>query len=558
MVTIPKTQHAVQLVGPDKLVFNQSKQVFRPGPYQFLAKVEVVGLCFSDLKLLKQFSTHVRKTETLSGIDQDILKNMPSYAPGEKPTVPGHETVLRILEVGANVKNIKLGGRYLLQTDYRWLKNQTANASFGYNIEGALQEYVILDERVTTSPEGESMLLPASEDFSSSSIALAEPWACVEDAYVSTERQKITTNGQMLIVADKEPDINALKKLFSDYGKPAQIKWLSKSNPTKDLGVPVTKINNISEVAELSCDDILYFGCDVKTVESLFPKIKNKGMLNIILCGGKHGTDVDTPVGRAHYGGIRIIGTTGSDPSESMKNIPPTDEIRPNDKINVVGAGGPMGMMHVIRNICQGVKGVTVYAGDVDDERLGVLYKIAAPIAAKNNVKLKTYNAVKEKLTELFDYSAIMAPVPALVASAIKSSAKGGLINIFAGIPATVSGKMDLDTYIQNRLFLIGTSGSTLEDMKTVLEKVQTRRLDTDVSVGAVCGLNAAVEGIRAVENRTISGKILVYPDCKGLELTKLEDLKQKYPKVAKKLKDGLWNKDAEQALLKEFKAEKH
>ncbi|MHC4124349.1 MAG: alcohol dehydrogenase catalytic domain-containing protein, partial [Planctomycetota bacterium] len=545
--------HAVQLIGPDKLIFNDSKEVFRPGPYQFLAKVEAVGLCFSDLKLLKQFSTHVRKTETLSGIDLNILNNMPSYAPGDKPTVPGHETVVRIVEVGTEVKNIKPGGRYLVQTDYRWLKNETANASFGYNIEGALQEYILLDERVVTSPKGESMFLPASENLSASAIALAEPWACVEDAYVSTERQRLTSNSQMLITADVEFDDNVLANLFNNYGKPAQITWISKSPPPRGLNAPINTADDISQIPDTSFDDILYFGYNAKKVESLFPKIRNKGMINIILGGGKFNTDINMPVGRTHYGGIRVIGTTGSDPSESMKTIPPTDEIRPNDRINVVGAGGPMGTMHTIRNICQGVKAVTVFAGDVDDERLAVLSKIASPLAEKNKVTFKTYNPTKEKVAESFDYTAIMAPVPALVASAIKSTAKSGVINIFAGIPATVSGQIDLDTYIEKQLFLIGTSGSTLNDMKTVLAKVDSGRLDTDISVGAVCGLNAAVEGIRAVENRSISGKILVYPVCKGLEITKLEDMKTKLPNVAKHLKKGLWNKNAEDALLKEF-----
>ncbi|MHC4310047.1 MAG: alcohol dehydrogenase catalytic domain-containing protein, partial [Planctomycetota bacterium] len=92
MADLPETQYAVQLVGPDELVLNKSKDVFRPGTHQILCRVEVVGLCFSDLKLLKQFSSHVRKSELVAGIDTEILKEIPSYVPGQKPTVPGHET----------------------------------------------------------------------------------------------------------------------------------------------------------------------------------------------------------------------------------------------------------------------------------------------------------------------------------------------------------------------------------------------------------------------------------------------------------------------------------
>ncbi|MHC4105906.1 MAG: alcohol dehydrogenase catalytic domain-containing protein, partial [Planctomycetota bacterium] len=96
MTDLHGTQYAVQLVGPDELVLNKSKKVFAPGPHQILCRVEAVGLCFSDLKLLKQFSSHVRKSEVVSGIDLEILKEIPSYVPGKAPTIPGHETVVRI------------------------------------------------------------------------------------------------------------------------------------------------------------------------------------------------------------------------------------------------------------------------------------------------------------------------------------------------------------------------------------------------------------------------------------------------------------------------------
>jgi len=177
MADLPETQYAVQLVGPDELVLNKSKEVFNPGPHQILCKVEVVGLCFSDLKLLKQFSSHVRKSELVAGIDPEILKEIPSYVPGEAPTVPGHETVVRIEAVGAGVEDFKPGDRFLVQTDYRWLRTASSNGAFGYNFEGALQEYVLMDERVITSPDGESMLIPVSEELSASAIALVEPGA---------------------------------------------------------------------------------------------------------------------------------------------------------------------------------------------------------------------------------------------------------------------------------------------------------------------------------------------------------------------------------------------
>ncbi len=88
--TVPQTQHAVQLVGPSELKLNTAKPVPVPGAHEILAKIEAVGLCFSDLKLLKQFDQHARKTEIVGGIVPAVLGEMQSYQPGTRPTVPGH------------------------------------------------------------------------------------------------------------------------------------------------------------------------------------------------------------------------------------------------------------------------------------------------------------------------------------------------------------------------------------------------------------------------------------------------------------------------------------
>jgi len=495
---IPKTQRAVQLVGPDQLVLNESKPVPTPGPYQVLGKVEVVGLCFSDLKLLKQFTGHLRKAEITSGLDKDVLAEIPSYVPGPKPTVPGHETVVRIVAAGDRVKRARVGSRYLVQTDYRWLPTPGSCAAFGYNFEGALQEYVLMDERVITSPEGESMLLPVPEDVSASAIALVEPWACVENSYAQIQRRQLKPGGKRLVVRKPE------------------------------------------DMTAGPFDDVIYYGSDPAVVEKLFSCVAVNGLLVICQCGGKFGRPVTTPIGRVHYGNLRIVGTSGDDVAAALATIPATSEVRPGDRINVIGAAGPMGMMHVIRDLSLGLPGVMVFAGDLNDERLAVLKRICEPVAKQNGVPLHPYNPQKETIAEPCSYIVIMAPVPALVAQAVEQAAPRTIINIFAGIPADKTAAVDLDTYIAKQMYFIGTSGSVLDDMKTVLAKVLSRRLDTNLSVAAVSGLDGAIEGIRAVEKNLLPGKILVYPSCKGLGLTPLGE--------------AVWNKASEDALLARFK----
>jgi len=529
---IPQTQEAVQLIGPDQLQLNRSKPVFRPGPHQVLGRVEVTGLCFSDLKLLKQFSGHARKSAVASGVDPQALAQMPHYVPGDKPTVPGHETVIRIAKTGRGVTRYHVGERYLVQTDYRWAPTAGSNSAFGYNFEGALQEYVLLDERVFTAPDGESMLIPVPEDLSASALALCEPWACVENAYVGKQRRTLKADGKMLVVGETPVAPSQLANLFESYGKPADITW--------------AVAGQIAELKDAGFDDVVYFGASAETAARLFPKVGVHGLFNIVLCGGHFGRPVVSQVGRVHYGGIRVIGATGSDPAASMAYIPTTAEVRANDKINIIGAAGPMGTMHVLRDLCQGVPNVAVFAGDLSDERLAMLQKLAAPLVEKNKLSFRPYNPAKEKLAGQFDYIVLMAPVPALVVQAVAAAAPRAIINIFAGIPGTVTAELDLDAYIAKELYFIGTSGSTLEDMKLVLAKVVARQLDTNLSVAAVAGLDGAIDGIRAVEKNLMPGKILVYPACHGLKLTPLPELSGKLP-----LAGGLWNKQAEDALVK-------
>jgi threonine dehydrogenase-like Zn-dependent dehydrogenase len=529
---IPQTQEAVQLIGPDRLQLNRCKPVFRPGPHQVLGRVEVVGLCFSDLKLLKQFSGHARKSAVAGGIEEQALAQMPQYVPGDKPTVPGHETVIRIVQSGPGVSRYKVGERYLVQTDYRWAPTAGSNSAFGYNFEGALQEYVLLDERVITAPDGESMLIPVPEDLSAAALALCEPWACVENAYVEKQRRALKTGGKMLVVNETQGDPSQLANLFGRYGRPADVTW----------AVP----GQIAGLKDAVFDDVVYLGASVETVARLFPKVGVRGLLNLVQCGGRFGRPVVSQVGRVHYGGIRLIGTSGSDPAASMASIPATAEIRPNDKINIIGAAGPMGTMHVLRDLCQGVPNVAVFGGDLSDERLAMLQKLAAPLAQQNKLSFRPYNPAKEKLAEQFNYIVLMAPIPALVVQAVAAAAPRAIVNIFAGIPGNVTAELDLDAYIAKELYFIGTSGSTLDDMKLVLGKVVARQLDTNLSVAAVAGLEGAIEGIRAVEKNLVPGKILVYPCCHGLKLTPLPELSGKLP-----LAGGVWNRQAEDALVK-------
>ncbi len=552
---LPDTQRAIQLVGPGELRLVETKAVPVPGPHQVLARVEAVGLCFSDLKLLKQFSQHARKGEILEGMPREVLEEIPSYVPGNRPTVPGHEVVCRIVATGDSVHRHRLNERCLVQTDYRTLRTASSNAAFGYNFEGGLQEYVLMDERVIIDPvSGERFLIPVSEDLGASAVALVEPWACVEDSYANPERQGIRPGGRLLVAVDEGSGIDGLTEALG-AARPALAVMVHARAAglaaLQALGISAEPADDPSLLPSESFDDIIYFGADARIIETLNDKLAPGGIANIVTGGRRIGEPVSIGIGRVHYGMTRWTGTTGRRAIDAYGSIPASGEIRPGERIAVIGAGGPMGQMHVIRNVCQGTPGISIVGTDVDDSRLHALAVKAGPLAGANRVDMDLINTTRQGLSGTFSYYALLAPIGKLVADAIANSREGCLINIFAGIPAPTREKLDLDAYITNRCFMFGTSGSVIRDMRAVLEKIERGQLDTNSSVDAVSGMAGARDGLAAVEDRRLAGKIIVYPMLHELGLMSLAELARHFPTVGQKLQAGQWTKAAEQELLR-------
>lgn len=532
-------QTAVQLVGPDELRLNPEKAIPRPGPRQFLARVECVGLCASDMKLLHQFDAHARKSPVLSHLSEAILAGIPSYVPSRKPTVPGHEVVLRVEAVGHGVTTVSVGGRYLVQADFRDLRTERSNGAFGYNFEGGLQQWVLLDERVTVSAAGESYLLPVPEERGASQIALVEPWACVEDAFRVTERRHLAAGGTLLLLADAPLDLTGL-----DLAAPSRLlaggSWCPEGFTRVAIDTPTSP----------AFDDIIVGGADAERVERIFPFLAQNGLMILAATGARFGRDLTLPLGRIHYGNVRIATTTGARPADALAAIPANGELREGDHVNVIGAGGPMGVMAMVRAVASSRAGALVEGGVRSRSRAEGLRQRVAPFADARGVDLRIFDPEREAPRGAVDYAFLMAPVADLIPGLITDAAPGGIINLFAGIPDRVPCRLDLDAVVAKGLYFIGTSGSTLDDMRVVLGKVLDDQLDTDLSVGAISGMAGAIAGLEAVRDKTVAGKIVVYPQLEDLPLILLEDLHRSHPQVASLLRDGCWNRAAEAALL--------
>ena len=310
------------------------------------------------------------------------------------------------------------------------------------------------------------------------------------------------------------------------------------------------------EVGELdslegeSFDDIVFFGADPEGIEKAALLLGTRGVMCTVLSGERIGRKLSLDIGRVHYDFTRFCGTTGSDPAEGYAWIPANGELRENDTCAFIGAAGPMGVMHTMRAVTSGVKGLSVVGTDLSDERLENLKKVVGPSAEKNGVPLEILNTSTQPLEYGYTYVTCLVPVPPLVSQAVDMCAEGAILNAFAGIPAGTFGDFELQGIIERKIFMLGTSGSDVSDMRTVLKKIEEGIIDTTISLWAVTGMAGFGDAIGSVITRTSGGKIMVFPMLHDLGLTPVSELAEKFPEVAAKLNDGLWTKEAEEALL--------
>jgi hypothetical protein len=309
-------------------------------------------------------------------------------------------------------------------------------------------------------------------------------------------------------------------------------------------------MDGIADLPVAAFDDIVYFGAVADRIERLQDLLATRGVIDIVLGGATVGRPVAVDVGRIHYDLLRWVGSPGSDAAEGYRLAPANGELRPGDRVAVIGAAGPMGFMHVIRAASCGLPGVSLTAVDIDDARLAQLAAVAGPLAAGRGVAARFVNGRTTQLEPGFDYLGVMVPAPPIVAQAVALAAEGARINVFAGFAAGTRADLDLDAVIGRHLYLFGTSGSGIADMRVVLGKLERGELDTNISVDAVCGMEGIEDALAAVEARTSGGKIVVYPQLHELGMVRLSELAGRLPVVAAALRDGRWTRAAEEALL--------
>lgn len=531
----------------------------KPKRDEVLLRVDAIGICMSDVKLITQGSNHARIT------GRDLEKD---------PVIAGHEVSLTVVEAGDDWKDqYKPGDRFMIQADIYF---KGVNIAYGYALAGGMQQFGIVGEPVLNGDEG-SYLIPVKPETGYAEAALVEPWTCVVASYRIKPRKTLQPGGVTLIVGVDEGDYVIDGAICSD-GPPAKLILAGLADKLESricncggcsaevivvdrLGAEHVRALSQERTGDRGFDDIIVLGTpDPELAEALGACLAKNAVMAIVASRPmERALQID--VGRVHYDYIDYIGTRTNRVADAYANSRDS-ELVPNGAAWFVGGAGPMGQMHVQRTCTMKNGPKKILVTDVDPQRMDYLKTGVAEAAAANGVEIAFANpvtegqeAVDKAIAELtggcgFDDIIISALVPALIESSAPYLAEGGLMNIFAGVPRGTIATLDLSsTYMKGNRF-VGSSGSRPQDMVDTLAYTESGELPTRNSLAAIGGIDAMADGVRAVKEAKFPGKTVIFPNIE-MPLTALTDLDKVMPNVYAKLKDGkFWTQEAEDELL--------
>lgn len=535
-----------------------------PGDDQLLVRIDSVGMCFSDVKIIKQGGKHPKL------YNRDLTVD---------PTRLGHEVALTVMKAGKNLEGqYHTGQRLAVQPD---IYQDGKSTAYGYTVPGGLIQYHLIGAEVLKTDEG-ACLLPLEERMGYAESSLLEPWGCVAASYTQRRRLEPKPGGVMLILgeAGDETAYSFSSGLEAPgtillLDAPASIRALTAKTGAQVVerkGI-LTEGNAANELAALSAeftggrgfDDIVMLNTrSARLVSEVARHIARRGTLNLVSRVPLDGL-VEADLGRLHYDYIAFVGNPGADIARSYGETRNRCELRPGGNAVFVGAGGPMGQMHVQRAIEHPYGPRVVIATEVNDDRLQTIKDSFTPLADKHGRKLYVFNPANAQ-ESMFDFVmrvtegegaddvVVSVPVAALMSESAALMNPDGMLVLFAGVPNGTFGALNLsNVYLHNAQYT-GTSGLTLNDQASVMQRALEGSLSPGRSVAAIGGFEAAREAMVAVMESRYPGKIVIFPQIHGVPLLGLDELAEKLPDVAEKLNpDGTWTLEAERVLIDHY-----
>ena len=130
-----------------------------------------------------------------------------------------------------------------------------------------------------------------------------------------------------------------------------------------------------------------------------------------------------------------------------------------------------MGQMHLQRAVMLDKPPKTIVVSDMSDERLSRIQTRFGKLMAERGVELILVNVETANAADYGPYDDIvnMVPSPGLIAETVPHLAENGVYNIFAGVAKGVTAELDLGTILAKNQRLVGTSGSSIADLRHTL-----------------------------------------------------------------------------------------
>lgn len=522
-----------------------------PQSDELLVRIDAIGLCFSDVKLIRAGEDHPRV----------YSKNL-----REDPVIPGHEAVMTIVEVGSELTTqFAAGERYIIQADI-YVKGK--NYAYGYAINGGMAEYSIIDQRVLNGDEG-CYLLPIRDTTPAGIAALVEPWTCVIASYMINHRTGPEPDGRMLVAM--EPGHESPFLWSSPPASPATIDCLNVNESTRGalkFAFPGAVVNTIHEIpCGNRYDDIILCGIQTPALGEALSKLAKVDAL-ISLVGKPPASDWSFDVGSIHYKGWFFQGTDRHDISEAYGHNVRT-KLRKGGTCWLSGGAGAMGQMHTQLAVEDENGPDRILVSDLDPVRIESMVELLRPRIEAKGIEFKTLNprdfntqeefngAVREFAPAGFDDIVMLVPVPEVVTAASRFLARDGLMNIFAGIPAGKEARLSARDIAVNGCRYIGSSGSRTHHLRHTLQLAESGRLNPATALAAVGGMKALWEGINGVAEARFPGKTVIFPHCPDMPLVPLDKIGAMGEEIAGTLSpEGYYTLETERAIMHEFGTE--
>lgn len=528
-----------------------------PSDDQMLVRVDSVGMCFSDVKLIRQGRSHPKL------YNRDLKK---------EPGRLGHEVSISIMDVGANLQDqFKKGERYAVQPDIYQNGKSTA---YGYTIPGGLIQYHLMGAEMLETDAGVCLLPLEDDSLGYAETALLEPWGCVMAAYTQRRRLTPKEGGTMWICG--HADDERAYEFSADLDAPGTIVLTDVSEHVATLaersGATVVRRDGATVealVAEFTAgagfDDIVLLDLvSAERITNIAKHIARRGTMNMVGTRPLDGL-VDADVGRLHYDYIAFVGTNGVDIAAAYGEARNRCELMSHGTTVVIGAGGPLGQMHVQRALMLPDGPKLVIATEINDMRLEAVQTRFGPLATANGRRLLTFNPAtadeslesyvqRETEQKMADDVVVCVPIAPLMEEGARLMNENGMLVLFAGVPNGTLAPVKVDNVFLHNAQFTGTSGLTIHDQAGVLESTSQGTLAPSMSVAAVGGIHAAKEGIVAMMEGRYPGKVVIFPQIESLPLLGLEELAAEFPEIGAKMGDNYaWTLDAEKALIDRF-----